>query len=233
MTSLKDRKKAVVLCSGGLDSTTVLYMALDEGYEVFPVSFDYRQRHSIELQFLRKTLEKLNLIDNWVIFHLDFSQIKKSALVDFTINVPKDREVDDMLSGIPVSYVPLRNTIFLSYAAARAEAINATDIFIGVNAVDYSGYPDCRPEYIESIERALSLGSKYVDDPSREFKIHTPLINLSKTEIIERGLSLGVDYSLTWSCYDPVIEDNTIKPCGKCDSCILRNKGFEGITKDI
>ncbi len=219
-------KKAVVLCSGGLDSTTVLHVAINEGFSVHPVSFNYKQRHSVELSFVKMTLVKLGLLDRWVVFNLDFSAIRASALVDHSIRLPENRKPTEMEQGIPVSYVPLRNTIFLSYAAAYAEAHDIEDIFIGVNVLDYSGYPDCRPGYISAIQAALTAGSKYVDQSSKKFTIHTPLINKSKKEIIALGKQLGVDYTLTWSCYDPSVSDGRIEPCGKCDSCILRAKGF-------
>ncbi|MHA1697608.1 MAG: 7-cyano-7-deazaguanine synthase QueC [Promethearchaeota archaeon] len=221
-----NNKKAVVLCSGGLDSTTVLYYAIHEGYEVYPISFYYKQRHQLELLYLKRNLEKLGLLDRWKVFELDFNIIKSSALTDYSMDVPAGREPEDMVD-IPVTYVPLRNTIFLSYAGAYAEANNIEDIFIGVNVLDYSGYPDCRPEYLEAMTRVLNLGSRYIDDDNKTFRIHAPLINKSKKEIIELGLQLGVDYSLTWSCYDPKIEDGKVTPCGVCDSCILRKKGFE------
>jgi 7-cyano-7-deazaguanine synthase len=221
-----NKKKAIVLCSGGLDSTTILYHAIHEGYDVYPISFNYQQRHIVELSFVRKTLEKLGLLGKWKVFNLDFSQIRASALTDGELAVPGGRRPEEM-EGIPITYVPLRNTIFLSYAAAYAEALDIQDIFIAVNAIDYSGYPDCRPEYIESMERTINKGSRYVDDASKKYKIHVPLIEKTKGEIITIGLELGVDYDLTWSCYDPEIQDGGILPCGKCDSCILRKKGFE------
>ncbi|MEX2755175.1 MAG: 7-cyano-7-deazaguanine synthase, partial [Candidatus Sigynarchaeota archaeon] len=171
-------------------------------------------------------LEKLGLVDKWTVFNLDFSQIGASALVDTSLLVPQGRTAEEMASAIPISYVPLRNTIFLSYAAALAESKDIQDIFIGVNVLDYSGYPDCRPKYIESIEQTLNLGSKYVDDPAKKFKIHVPLINKTKAQIIEMGKALGVDYDLTWSCYNPRVAGGKIEPCGTCDSCILRSKGF-------
>nr|MDO8109347.1 7-cyano-7-deazaguanine synthase QueC [Candidatus Sigynarchaeota archaeon] len=216
----------MVLCSGGLDSTTVLYFAIKEGFEVYPVSFEYKQRHAVELAFVKKTLEKLAIVDRWIVFHLDFTQIGASALTDAKIAVPQGRSPSEMEASIPASYVPLRNTIFLTYAAAYAESKDIQDIFIGVNVLDYSGYPDCRPRYIESIEQTLNLGSKYVDDPAKKLTIHAPLINKSKAGIIQLGRSLGVDYTLTWSCYNPIIKDGRIEPCGTCDSCILRAKGF-------
>ncbi|NMC08480.1 MAG: 7-cyano-7-deazaguanine synthase QueC [Candidatus Lokiarchaeota archaeon] len=221
------KRKAVVLCSGGLDSTTVLYHAIHEGYDVYPVSFNYKQRHVVELSFVRRTLEKLGIEGRWTVFNLDFSQIGASALVDMKIGVPQGRSPAEMETSIPVSYVPLRNTVFLTYAAALAESNGIEDIFIGVNVLDYSGYPDCRPKYIESIEHTLNLGSRYVDDPARKFKIHVPLINKTKAEIIKMGQALGVDYNLTWSCYSPRVDAGRIEPCGTCDSCILRAKGFD------
>nr|MDO8083829.1 7-cyano-7-deazaguanine synthase QueC [Candidatus Sigynarchaeum springense] len=220
------KPKAVVLCSGGLDSTTVLYHAIHEGFDVYPVSFNYKQRHVVELAFVQRTLEKLGIVDKWTVFNLDFSQIGASALTDTSLPVPQGRSTAEMEKSIPISYVPLRNTIFLTYAAALAESKGIQDIFIGVNVLDYSGYPDCRPKYIESIEQTLNLGSKYIDDPARKFKIHVPLINKTKAQIIEMGKALGVDYDLTWSCYNPRIAGGKIEPCGACDSCILRSKGF-------
>lgn len=218
--------KAVVLCSGGLDSTTVLHLALKDGYEVHPMSFQYKQRHSVELSFVKKTLETLGLVDRWVVFSLDFSQVQASALTDHALVLPEGRAPEDMERDIPISYVPLRNTIFLSYAAAYAEAKGIQDIFIGVNALDYSGYPDCRPAFIDAIQGTLTLGSRYADDPAKKFTIHAPLMHKTKREIIALGKSLGVDYSITWSCYNPQVAGGRIEPCGRCDSCILRQKGF-------
>jgi 7-cyano-7-deazaguanine synthase len=230
---MAESKKAVVLCSGGLDSTTVLYFALDQGFDVYPVSFNYRQRHVVELTFVKQTLEKLELAGRWTVFNLDFSQVRASALTDMLIAVPESRNPSEMDAAIPVTYVPLRNSIFLSYAAAYAEANDISDIFIGVNALDYSGYPDCRPAYIASMEDTISLGSKYVDQPSRRFNIHAPLIDKTKKEIIALGLSLGVDYNLTWSCYQPRVVYGKIEPCGVCDSCILRKKGFDELQAEM
>jgi 7-cyano-7-deazaguanine synthase len=221
------KRKAVVLCSGGLDSTTVLYHTIHEGFEVYPVSFNYKQRHIVELAFLRQTLEKLGIVDRWTTFNIDFSQIGASALTNPALAVPQGRSTAEMEKSIPISYVPLRNTVFLTYAAALAESKDIQDIFIGVNVLDYSGYPDCRPKYIESVEQTLNLGSRYVDDPSKKFKIHVPLINKTKAEIIKMGQALGVDYSLTWSCYNPRVAGGKIEACGTCDSCILRAKGFD------
>ncbi|MBN2152334.1 MAG: 7-cyano-7-deazaguanine synthase QueC [Candidatus Lokiarchaeota archaeon] len=220
------KPKALVLCSGGLDSTTVLYHAIREGYDVYAVSFNYKQRHAIELAFVRRTLEKLGLVDKWTVFDLDFTQIGASALTDASLPVPQGRSTAEMEGSIPISYVPLRNTIFLTYAAALAESKGIQDIFVGVNVLDYSGYPDCRPAYIESIEQTLNLGSRYVDDPTRKFKVHVPLINKTKAQIIEMGRALGVDYDLTWSCYNPRVAGGRVEACGTCDSCTLRAKGF-------
>ena len=229
-----NKGKAIVLFSGGLDSTTVLYKALSDGYDVYPISFNYKQRHAIELQFAAKTLEKIgidlgvNLKKRWKVFNLDFSGIEHSALIDLSMSIPKDRPIDDMDKGVPSSYVPMRNTIFLAYAAAYADTIFASHIFIGVNCLDYSGYPDCRPEFIKSILKTLTLGSRYADDEKGRdaFCIHAPLMELNKAQIIKLGISLGVDYSLTWSCYDPKITQGQIVPCKVCDSCILRMNGF-------
>jgi 7-cyano-7-deazaguanine synthase len=229
----EEKSKAIVMLSGGLDSTTTIYIALDEQFDVYPVSFNYKQRHSIELQFAAKMLEKLDkmrgldLKNRWKVFNLDFSQIQASALVNLSLEVPKNREEEEMGKDIPISYVPLRNTIFLSYAAAYAESIGALHIFAGMNCQDYSGYPDCRPEYISQVEKAITMGSRYVDDTTKKFCIHTPLMNLNKGQIIQKGVMLGVDYNLTWSCYDPQISNGRIVPCQECDSCKLRLKGFE------
>ena len=217
-----NNKKAVVLCSGGLDSTTVLYYAIHEGYEVYPISFYYKQRHQLELLYLKRNLEKLGLLDRWKVFELDFNIIKSSALTDYSMDVPAGREPEDMVD-IPVTYVPLRNTIFLSYAGAYAEANNIEDIFIGVNVLDYSGYPDCRPEYIQAFERMANLATKSGVEGTK-LTIHTPLIDLSKADIIQQGSQLNVDYALTISCYQV---DEGGAACGVCDSCRFRKEGFE------
>lgn len=214
--------KAVVLSSGGLDSTTVIAVAISEGYDVYSMSFNYGQRHSLELEASKQVSEVLGVKQHLVI-DIDLKIIGGSALTD-DIKVPKDRDEGEMTGKIPVTYVPARNTIFLSYALSWAEVIGATEIFIGVNAVDYSGYPDCRPEYIEAYERMANLATKVGVEGKGLIKIRTPLINLTKAQIIQKGTELGVDYGYTLSCYDPSPEG---KACGHCDSCILRKKGFE------
>lgn len=214
-------KLAVVLLSGGLDSTTTLAIAKEQGYVCYAMSFRYGQRHSVELSKAQEVAKTLGIAQH-VIVDIDLRQFGGSALTG-DIEVPKDRSVDDMGHGIPVTYVPARNTVFLSFALAWAETMGASDIFIGVNALDYSGYPDCRPEYIEAYERMANLATRAGVEGTQQLKIHTPLIHLTKAQIIQKGLSLGVDYGMTSSCYDP---NSDGKPCGKCDSCLLRAKGF-------
>jgi len=209
--------RAVVLLSGGLDSTTVLAMAR-ESFECFALTVEYGQRHSIEVEAARRVACALGARDHKIV-HADLSAIGSSALTD-AIDVPKDR-VDK--SDIPVTYVPARNSVMLAIALGYAETLNADDIFVGVNAVDYSGYPDCRPEFIEAFERLANLATKRGVEGNR-LTIHAPLINLSKTEIIRQGLALGVDYGLTHSCYDP---DSLGGACGHCDSCLIRKRAFE------
>lgn len=210
------KKKAVVLCSGGLDSSTILAIALQEGYECHTLAFDYGQRHRSELLASKKISKKLGADDHKLI-KLDLRAIGGSALTDELIDVPQE-----MGEGIPVTYVPARNTIFLSIALGYAEVIEAHSIFIGVNAVDYSGYPDCRPEYIEAFAKMAALATKAgVEGQPTEIK--TPLISLSKSEIVQLGTRLGVDYSLTVSCYQA---DKQGRACGSCDSCRLRRDGF-------
>lgn len=216
------RKKAVVLLSGGLDSSTVLAVARSENYELYAMSFRYGQRHSLELESARRIAAVIG-VERHLIVDFDLRAIGGSALTD-QFDVPKQRAVEEIASGIPVTYVPARNTIFLSFALAWAEVLGAEDIFIGVNALDYSGYPDCRPEYIEAFERMAKLATKAGVEGQMRLKIHTPLIAMTKAEIIKSGLKLGVDYSLTLSCYDPSAEGLA---CGQCDSCLLRLKGFE------
>jgi len=214
------QKKAVVLLSGGLDSTTVLAYAMSKGYECHAISFDYGQRHRFELRAAKKIARALGATEHRVV-KVGLSSFGGSALTA-DMPVPKKRSHKEIGTGIPVTYVPARNTVFLSLALAFAEAIDAHDIFIGVNALDYSGYPDCRPEYIRAFTRMANLATKAGVEGTR-FKIHTPLIRMTKAEIIRLGLKLSVDYTMTHSCYDPA-PDGT--PCGRCDSCLLRAKGF-------
>jgi 7-cyano-7-deazaguanine synthase len=215
-------KKAVVLLSGGLDSTTALASAISDGFSPYALSFRYGQRHSVELRCAQQVAKAL-AVDEHILVDIDLRQFGGSALTD-DIEVPKERATEDMSEGIPVTYVPARNTIFLSFALAWAEVLEASDIYIGVNALDYSGYPDCRPEYIAAYEKMANLATKAGVEAHQILKIHTPLIHLTKAEIITKGTALGVDYSLTSSCYDPAPEG---RPCGQCDSCLLRAKGFE------
>ncbi len=214
--------KAVCLLSGGLDSSTCLALAHREGYECYALSFDYGQRHRVELEAAARVAQALGAARH-VVARIDLRQIGHSALTD-NLEVPKGRSAQDMSHGIPVTYVPARNTIFLSFALAWAEVLEAPDIFIGVNALDYSGYPDCRPEYIEAFARMANLATKAGVEGGWRIQIHTPLIRLSKAEIVKLGRDLGLDFSLTHSCYDP---DAAGRPCGQCDSCLLRRKGFE------
>ena len=213
-------KKAVVLISGGLDSTTCIAIAKDAGFEIAALTINYGQRHKFELDAAKQVVNHYQ-INNHSMIDIDLSQFGGSALTD-DIEIPKGRNEEDM-SGIPVTYVPARNTVFLSLALAWAETLQAFDIFIGVNALDYSGYPDCRPEYIASFERTANLATRE-GVSGNNFKIHTPLINMTKSEIINTGLKLGIDYGMTSTCYDP---DTNGKPCGKCDACFLRLKGFK------
>lgn len=214
-------KRAVVLLSGGLDSATVLAIARSQGFEVSALSFSYGQRHSFELEAAKRVAQAQG-VANHRIATIDLRVFGGSALTD-DIEVPKGRGLDEMAHGIPVTYVPARNTIFLAFALAWAEVLESSDIFIGVNALDYSGYPDCRPEFIEAFEKMANLATKAGVEGHQHLKIHTPLIALTKAQIIREGLRLGVDYGLTSSCYDPG-PDGT--PCGQCDSCLLRLKGF-------
>ena len=210
-------KSAIVLLSGGLDSATCLAIARDEGFApIYTMSFDYGQRHRHELSAAQKIAQHLSVREHRVI-SIDLRQFGRSALTD-SIDVPKDRDDASMAAGIPITYVPARNTIFLSYALAWAEVLECDDVFIGVNAIDYSGYPDCRPEFIAAFEQTARLGTKRAN-----FTVHAPLIRMSKAQIIRRGVELGVDYSMTHSCYDP---DERGRACGRCDSCLLRKKGF-------
>ena len=215
-------KRAVVLLSGGLDSTTTLAMAKADGFEPYALSFRYGQRHEDEIECARRVASSMGVADHAIV-DIDLRLFGGSALTD-AIDVPKGRSADEMEDdGIPVTYVPARNTVFLSYALAWAEVLKASDIFIGVNALDYSGYPDCRPEYIEAYETMANLATKAGVEGETNMKIHVPLIALTKAEIIKRGLELGVDYCITQTCYDPA--DGMA--CGECDACTLRLRGFE------
>jgi 7-cyano-7-deazaguanine synthase len=218
----RDKRPAIVLLSGGLDSTTCLAIARDVGHApIYTMAFDYGQRHRHELSAASQIAKQFGADEHRVIT-IDLRQFGKSALTD-DIAVPKDRDEAKMSADIPITYVPARNTIFLSYALAWAEVLSVRDVFIGVNALDYSGYPDCRPEFIAAFETMANLATKMTTTHSALFKIHTPLISLTKAEIIRRGVELGVDYGMTHSCYDP---DEQGRACGRCDSCLLRKKGF-------
>jgi len=215
-------RKAVILLSGGLDSSTCLAIAQKDGYELHSLSFRYGQRHEFEIVAAKK-IAKLMKVKNHIVMNINLREFGGSALTD-NIEVPKNRNESDISSEIPVTYVPARNTIFLSFALAFAETIESNDIFIGVNALDYSGYPDCRPEYIEAFENMARLATKNSVESGDSINIHTPLIHLTKAEIIKKGMGLGVDYSNTHSCYDPFESGD---PCGECDACKLRLKGFQ------
>ena len=214
-------EKAVVLSSGGLDSTTVIAIAQSEGFEIYSLSFDYGQRHVYELKAAERIAERFRVAKHLVI-GIDLHAIGGSALTD-NLDVPKSRSLNTMSSEIPVTYVPARNTIFLSYALAWAEVLKSANIFIGVNAVDFSGYPDCRPEFIAAFEHMANLATKIGVEGKTRVRIRTPLLHLNKAQIISKGIALGVDYSITHSCYDPSSEGLA---CGQCDSCLLRHKGF-------
>jgi 7-cyano-7-deazaguanine synthase len=216
-------KKAIVLLSGGLDSTTVLAIAKNLGYEIYALSFFYGQRHSVELDFASEIAQKFQVKEH-KIAEINLRIFGHSALTD-EIAVPKNRDMKNH-DEIPVTYVPARNTIFLSYALAYAEVVGAFDIFIGVNAIDYSNYPDCRREFISAFETMANLATAASVDSEVKLKIHAPLQEMDKKEIIETGMKLGVDYSMTYSCYDPIIEGDFVKACGRCDSCLLRSDGF-------
>ena len=219
MTS--DTRDAVILCSGGIDSTTCLAAAHRQGYGLYCLSFSYGQRHGIELEAARRVALAFSCKQHLVL-DIDLGRIGGSALTD-TIEVPKGRSQEQLSGEIPVTYVPARNTIFLSYALAWAEVLGIVDIFIGVNAVDYSGYPDCRPEYLDAFETMAHLATK-AGVEGKKINLHAPLIDLTKAQIIRKGIDLGVDYRMTHSCYDPAPDGNA---CGRCDSCLLRRKGFE------
>ena len=212
---------AVVLLSGGLDSTTTLAIARQAGFRVQALTFQYGQRHAIEVAAARRVAQALG-VERHIVVDIDLRVFGGSALTN-EIAVPKSRSLDEMALEIPLTYVPARNTIFLAYALAYAEVTTSEDIFIGVNALDYSGYPDCRPEFIRAFEAMANLATKAAVEGQQQLRIHTPLIQLSKAQIIQRGRELGVDYSLTHSCYDPSPDGTS---CGQCDACLLRLKGF-------
>jgi len=216
------KKKAIVLASGGLDSTTIMALINHKGYDIYALTFDYGQRHKIELKAAQKVAKYFGAKKH-LILHIELGAIGGSALTE-DIPVPQGRKLKEISSsGIPITYVPARNTIFLAYALSWAEVLEATDIFIGVNAIDFSNYPDCRPEFIESFQRTANLATK-AGVEGKGIRINAPLIDMTKGEIIKKGISLGVDYSMTHSCYNPKKDG---LPCGKCDSCLLRKKGFE------
>ena len=211
----------MVLLSGGLDSSTVLAIAISEGYRPYALSFRYGQRHDVEIAAARKVAASMNVADH-VVMDINLRAFGGSALTSET-PVPHHDSVEDLDPGIPVTYVPARNTVFLSFALAWAETLGSSDIFIGVNAIDYSGYPDCRPEYLAAYEAMANLATKAGVEGRQRLRLHAPLSQLTKAQIIERGLALGVDYALTHSCYDPGPDG---RPCGTCDSCLLRSRGF-------
>ena len=213
---MNNSKKAVVLFSGGLDSTTVLVYAMKQGYDVYPLTFSYGQRHAIEIKQSERTLEKYGLIQRQTIFSIDLTPFVNCSLINKNLEVPEFAE-----NRIPSTYVPSRNIIFLSIASGMAETLGAEKIFIGVNSVDYSGYPDCRPEFVDAFNKTIAVGTKQGVESG--IKVEAPILNMSKKEIIELGMSLGVDYSLTHSCYDPTPDGLS---CGVCDSCRLRLEGF-------
>jgi 7-cyano-7-deazaguanine synthase len=215
------KPKAVILLSGGLDSTTTLAIAHNLGYDLYALTFGYGQRHALEIDAARRVAAHFGVAQH-VVAQIDLRLFGGSALTA-DIDVPKGRALEEMAHGIPVTYVPARNTVFLSFALAWSEVLAVSDIFIGVNALDYSGYPDCRPEYIEAFQNMANLATKAGVEGSQRLTIHTPLIHLSKAQIIQRGLEFGVDYSLTLTCYDPSPDGQA---CGLCDACLLRLKGF-------
>jgi 7-cyano-7-deazaguanine synthase len=214
--------QAVVLLSGGLDSTTTLAIAKAQGFQPHAMTFRYGQRHEFEINAARRIAQAMGVTDH-IVVDIDLRLLGGSALTS-DIPVPKDRGLDEMDEGIPVTYVPARNTVFLSFALAWAEVLGAVDIFLGVNAVDYSGYPDCRPEYLQAFEKMANLATKMSTESGQTLRIHAPLIHLKKSEIIKLGLELGVDYGLTSTCYDPAPDGQA---CGRCDACQLRRKGFQ------
>ncbi|MBB03406.1 MAG: 7-cyano-7-deazaguanine synthase QueC [Planctomyces sp.] len=215
-------RKAVVLLSGGLDSSTTLAIAREQGFELWAISFDYGQKHRFELDAARRLAQAFD-VKKHVIVKIDLGAFGGSALTS-DIEVPKDRSTDQMEAAIPITYVPARNTVFLSTALGWAETLDCSDLFIGVNAVDYSGYPDCRPEFVEAFARLANLATKTGVEGTADWKVHAPLIDLTKAEIIRKGTALGVDYAMTHTCYDP---NEAGLACGHCDACQLRLQGFE------
>jgi 7-cyano-7-deazaguanine synthase len=215
------KRSAVVLLSGGLDSTTVLAIAMSQGFDAYAMSFRYGQRHVVELEKAKEVAERLGAARH-IVVEINLRAFGGSALTS-DIAVPKGRSAADMSHGIPVTYVPARNTIFLSFALAWAEVLGSSDIFVGVNALDYSGYPDCRPEYIAAYEQMANLATKAGVEGKQKLRIHAPLVTMSKGDIVRAGMALGVDYSITCSCYDPGPNG---EPCGSCDACLLRARGF-------
>ncbi len=227
-----ETKKTIILLSGGLDSATILGIAQKMGFQCYAMTFKYGQRHSIEIEAAKRIAAVNDVIEHRLI-DLDLGQFGGSALTDRDIDVPKNRQdLENSDSEIPITYVPARNTIFLSYALAWAEVLGISDIFIGVNMTDYSGYPDCKAEFIEAFEKMANLATAAAVEGKAKYKIHTPIIEMSKAEIIKHGTEIGVDYSITHSCYDP---DAKGRPCGQCDSCKLRLKGFleAGLTDPV
>jgi 7-cyano-7-deazaguanine synthase len=219
---MNTEKKAIVLTSGGLDSTTLIAIAKAEGYTVYSLSFHYGQRHALELAAAEQIARHFDVRQHLVL-RINLSAIGGSALTG-RMDIPKNRSAEEMVGTIPITYVPARNTIFLSFALAWAEVLEVADIFIGVNAIDYSGYPDCRPEFIAAFEKMANLATKASVEGKTKIRIRTPLIHMSKADIIRQGMSLGVDYGMTHSCYDPSQDGRS---CGCCDSCLLRRKGFK------
>jgi 7-cyano-7-deazaguanine synthase len=215
-------KRAIALASGGLDSSTAVALALKQGFDIYALSFDYGQRHRCELEAARRVIKSLG-IRHHLVAAIDLRSIGGSALTS-DIQVPKNRNTEQISAEIPSTYVPARNTIFLSLALGWCEVLNAQDIFLGVNTVDYSGYPDCRPEFLKAFERLANLATKAGAEGKAKFQIHAPLLHMTKAQIVLAGLEAGVDFSLTHSCYDPTPEGLA---CGTCDSCILRRRGFD------
>ncbi len=219
---MANNKKVIVLLSGGLDSATTLAIAKNQAFNCYALTFRYGQRHSIEIESAKRLAEALGALEHRIV-DIDSAAFAGSALTDRRLDVPKDRPIIAQSADIPVTYVPARNTIFLSFALAWAEVLGVFDIFIGVNAIDYSGYPDCRAEFIKAFQKLANLATAAAIERKGKYKIHTPVIKMTKAEIIKTGLKLNLDYSLTHSCYDP---DENGRACGRCDSCKLRLKGF-------